>query len=345
MPQQPSTIHDSVATVAVLSAGTWGITLASLLASKGHRVRVWEYAPAVIEELLRTRRHPKLEYLEIPTSVELGNDMAAAVAGSEVVVCVVPAAHMRQTCRSLAAAGYAGQPFVICSKGIEQHSHLLLADVAHQELGPAADGRIGVLSGPSHAEEVSRGIPTAVTATAEDMALAERIRELFRTDRFRIYTQTDMVGVELASALKNVIAIACGISDGLGFGDNSKAALITRGLSEIMRLGIKMGARQDTFMGLAGVGDLVVTCMSRHSRNWKFGNLLGQGLSAEQALEQVGMVVEGHYTVISAVELAGMHNIDMPLTLAVAAVLFHGKSPQHAVSELMLRDAKSELEG
>ena len=328
--------------ITVLSAGTWGISLACLLHAKGHQVRVWEFAQAVVDTLRATRRHPKLPDLVIPPELDLSTDMPALVRGAEVIVCVVPAAHLRQTARSLAQAGYAGQPVVVCTKGIEQGTHALPLDVVREELGAACAGKLGVLSGPSHAEEVSRGLPTAVTAAAEEPALAERIRDLFATPRFRIYTQADVRGVELGGALKNVIAIACGISDGLGFGDNAKAGLITRGLSEILRLGVSLGARSETFFGLAGVGDLVVTCMSRHSRNWKFGSLLGAGMPVEQALQEVGMVVEGYYTARAAVDLAVAQGVDMPITQAVAGVLFEGHKPAEAVPRLMLRDPKSE---
>jgi glycerol-3-phosphate dehydrogenase (NAD(P)+) len=328
--------------ITVLSAGTWGISLACLLHAKGHAVRVWEFAQSVVDTLKSARRHPKLPELIIPPGLELSTDMAALVRGADVIVCVVPAAHLRQTARSLAKAGYGGQPIVICTKGIEQGTHALPVDVLREELGAASAGKLGVLSGPSHAEEVSRGLPTAITAAAEDPALAETIRDLFMTPRFRVYTQPDVKGVELAAALKNVIAIACGISDGLGFGDNAKAGLITRGLSEMLRLGVSLGARSETFFGLAGVGDLVVTCMSRHSRNWKFGSFVGAGVPVEQALKDVGMVVEGYYTVRAAVDLAVAQEVDMPITQAVAAVLFHGQKPAEAVSRLMLRDPKSE---
>jgi glycerol-3-phosphate dehydrogenase (NAD(P)+) len=329
----------------VLSAGTWGISLAALLHGKGHAVRVWEFSQAVVDELTRTRRHPKLPGFEVPAALELSTDLAALLAGAEALVCVVPATHVRATTRRVAAEGYAGQPYVICSKGIEQGTLCLMHEVAAQELGAAGAGRIVLLSGPSHAEEVSRGLPTAVTVAGEPMALAEEVQALFMTPRFRVYTQTDLMGVELGAALKNVIAISCGISDGLGFGDNAKAGLVTRGLAEILRLGLSMGARPETFYGLAGVGDLVVTCMSRHSRNWKFGSLVGQGRTAEQALAEVGMVVEGYYTVQAAAALAQRQGVDMPITQAVAAVLFHGLKPLEAVSGLMLRDAKSETDG
>ena len=329
--------------VAVLSAGTWGITLAALLHANGHAVRVWEFSPAVVEELSRTRKHPKLAGFAVPPDLALSTDMAWALEGAEAIVFVTPAAHLRETARRVAAAGYRGQRVVNCAKGIEQGTHALPVDILRTELGAAAEGRIGVLSGPSHAEEVCRGLPTAVTAAAPDLALAEWIRDLFMAPRFRVYTQIDMVGVELCSALKNVIAIACGVSDGLGFGDNAKAGLITRGLHEILRLGLARGARAETFFGLAGIGDLVVTCMSRHSRNWNYGNLLGKGVAPEPALAQVGMVVEGYYTVRAAVDLAAEARIEMPITQEVANVLFHGKNPGDAVSALMLRDPKQEM--
>jgi glycerol-3-phosphate dehydrogenase (NAD(P)+) len=330
-----------------LGGGTWGITLACLLAKNGHAVRVWEFDAAVVEHLRRERGHPKLPGLVIPKDLPITSDLREALAAQpqpvQAIVCAVPAAHVRLTCRSLAKQGYAGQLFVIASKGIEQETHALLHDVAGQELGPASNAKIGVLSGPSHAEEVSRDIPTAVTATAPDMAIAEQIRDLFMAPRFRVYTQTDLVGVELAAGLKNVIAIACGISDGLGFGDNSKAGLITRGLSEIVRLGLKMGARQETFYGLAGIGDLVVTCTSRHSRNRNFGEHIGKGMQAEDALKAVGQVVEGYYTVRAAVGLAAEHQTEMPISEGVAAVLFKGLKPLEAVSALMMREPKSEM--
>jgi len=331
--------------IAVLSAGTWGISLAALLNGQGHAVRVWEFSPAVVDELRRTHRHPKLADFQVPEALELTTDLAAALAGAETIVCAVPAAHVRATCARVRAEGYAGQPFVICSKGIEQGTLNLMHEVAAQELGPEAEGRVVLLSGPSHAEEVSRGLPTAVTAAGQSEAQAEAVQQLFMTPRFRVYTQTDLTGVELGAALKNVIAISCGISDGLGFGDNAKAGLVTRGLAEILRLGLAMGARAETFYGLAGMGDLVVTCMSRHSRNWKFGSLIGQGRTAEQALAEVGMVVEGYYSVQAAVALARREGVDMPITQAVAAVLFDGLKPLEAVSGLMLRDPKSEAPG
>ena len=330
--------------IAVLSAGTWGISLAALLHGNGHAVQVWEFAPAVVEALRATRRHPKLADFEVPAAVGLTTDMAAALADAEAVVCAVPAAHLRTTCTRAAAEGYRGQPFIICTKGIEQGTLLLMHEVAAQELGAVSEHHIALLSGPSHAEEVCRGLPTAVTVAGASESLAATVQQMFMTPRFRVYTQTDLTGVELGAALKNVIAIACGISDGLGFGDNAKAGLVTRGLAEILRLGLVLGARAETFYGLAGMGDLVVTCMSRHSRNWKFGSLIGQGRTAEQALAEVGMVVEGYYSVQAAVALAAREGVEMPITQAVGAVLFNNLKPLAAVSGLMLRDARSEAD-
>ena len=328
-----------------LAAGTWGITLATMLHQKGHQVQVWEYDPRVVDTLLETRKHPKLPGFDIPADLPITTDIALALDGSETIVSVVPAAFMRETCRYVSENGYNGQLFIICSKGIEQGTTRLLADVARDELGDVSKGRIGVLSGPSHAEEVSRNIPTAVTAAGETLEVAEQICELFMTPYFRIYTQTDLMGVELAASLKNVIAIACGIANGMGFGDNSKAALLTRGLYEMVRLGVRLGAKPETFYGLAGVGDLVVTCMSPHSRNWKFGSLLGKGRGVQEALEEVGMVVEGYHTVRAAVDLARSVGVDMPITEEVGEILFGGKSVKEAVPALMERQPKSEMEG
>ena len=330
--------------ILTLSAGVWGTTLSVLLAENGHDVTVWEYSGKVVEEIRRTGHHPRLPHMPIPSQIAFSTDLAQALAGREVVLCVVPAEHVRSTLSQLAQQGYAGQIVIMASKGIEQGSMALLADVAREVLGPSAEGRIGLLSGPTIAWEVSQGVPTAITASAADPAVARTIQGLFHSPRFRVYTQTDMVGVELASALKNVIAIACGINDGLGLGANSKAALITRGLWEITRLGTRLGARAETFYGLAGIGDLVVTCTSTHSRNRTFGELLGKGMPPAQALEQVGMVVEGYYTVRAALDLARKAQVELPIIQAVYDVVFGNMSPQAAVMALMQREAKPEGE-
>lgn len=329
--------------VTVLSAGTWGISLATLLHGKGETVRVWEHSAEVVAAIVQSRRHPKLPDVRVPEEMAVSGDLAGALADSEVIVCAVPAAHLRETCERVAQSGtYRGQLFIVGTKGIEHGTHALMHQVAEQALGEAAAGRVALLSGPSHAEEVSRGMPTAVSVACTDAEAAARAQALFMTPRFRVYTQPDVVGVALGSSLKNIIAIACGTSDGLGFGDNAKAGLITRGLSEILRLGTAMGARPETFSGLTGIGDLVVTCMSQHSRNWRFGYLLGQGRPPDTALAEVGMVVEGYYTVRAALELAGERGVEMPISQAVAAVVFQGMKPMEAVTGLMLRDPKSE---
>jgi len=337
--------------ITVLSAGTWGITLAKLLFDKGYGVRVWEYSPQVVETLMNTRSHPKLPRFELPPGLEVTGSIEEALrdtpaGGPEnggAIICVVPAAHLRDTARMVVQAGYTGRLFVICSKGIENGSLKLMTDVAAEELGPESRGQLAVLSGPSHAEEVSLNMPTAITAASDDPRTAQVVQEMFMTPFFRVYSNTDIIGVELGGALKNVIAIACGISDGLGHGDNAKAALITRGLTEIIRLGTVMGAKAETFNGLTGMGDLVVTCMSQHSRNWRFGSLVGQGLSPQQALEKVGMVVEGQYTVQAAVALSRREQVELPISEAVFAVLFKGMSPRDAVASLMRREAKQEI--
>lgn len=331
--------------VTILSAGVWGTTLAAILGKKGHIVQVWEPVESVVNAIQSTGKHPRLPHLVLAPNLQFTSHMVQALAGSEVIVCVSPGEHVRATLRQVAAAGYAGQLVVLASKGIEQGTDDLLADVARQELGPSSEGRIGLLSGPTIAVEVSKGVPTAVTATAPTQELAEVIQDLFITPNFRVYTQTDLVGVEVASALKNVIAIACGINDGMGLGANSKAAFITRGLWEITHLGTALGAKAETFTGLAGIGDLVVTCTSADSRNRTFGELVGKGKPVAEALKQVGMVVEGYYTAQGAMELAAKLGVQMPITQAVWSILYQGVSPQQAVMRLMTSEAGGEGQG
>ncbi|MDH4225049.1 MAG: NAD(P)-dependent glycerol-3-phosphate dehydrogenase [Deltaproteobacteria bacterium] len=330
--------------ILVLSAGVWGTTLAALLGSKGHRIRVWEFDPAVVEAIRKTGHHPRLAHLDMPPTLEVTTDMAHGLEDAEIIVCVAPAEHVRATLSQLAGLGYNGQPVIMASKGIERGTHALMADVARQALGEKSDGKICLLSGPTIAFEVSKGMPTVITATAVDIALAQQVQKLFRTPRFRVYTQTDMVGVEIASALKNVVAIACGIIDGLGFGSNSKAGLITRGLWEIVRLGVSLGARQETFFGIAGMGDLVVTCTSPDSRNRSFGELIGKGMRVQEALKQIGMVVEGFYSVQAALDLAAEKGVELPIIQAVSEVTQGRMTPLEAVNSLMLREAKGETE-
>lgn len=333
-------------TVAVLGAGTWGIVLAQVLARNGHAVRAWDFFPQVIENLRRDRSTPRLPDFQIDESIVLEADLAVAARGAEVIVIVVPSTATRQTCESLKRAGITGpgKTWVICSKGIEPDTLMLLDEVVADVMGKATEDHIGALSGPSHAEEVSRGLPTTVTACSRNPEVAEEIQGLFFNPRFRVYTHDDIIGVELGGAVKNVTAIAAGISDGMGFGDNSRAALVTRGLAEIVRLGVAMGARRDTFMGLAGLGDLVVTTGSPHSRNHRFGEYLAQGMTCKEALESVGMVVEGYATAKSAYALAKRHNVEMPIAEAVYRVTYENLPARQALEQLLSRERKSELE-
>ncbi len=332
-------------TIAVLGAGTWGITLASLLATKGHAVTAWDIAEDVVAQLERDRSPTRLPHLKLPDSLTVTGDLHAALAGAGTVLIVAPSHAVRGLSRTLAKESLlaGGTELVLASKGIEEETLALMTEVVEQELGAEVLRRTAVLSGPSHAEEVSKGVPTAVVAAAEDQDLARRVQELFMTDRFRVYTQSDVIGVELAASLKNVIAIAAGVCVGLGFGDNTLAALIARGLAEIARLGKRLGAQTETFMGLAGIGDLIVTAMSDHSRNRRFGRLIAQGRTAEEAQAEIGMVVEGVRTSHAALALGRREEIHVPITETVVAVINGDLSARSAVDALMLRDPKPEI--
>jgi len=329
--------------VTVLGAGAWGMSLAYVLHDAGHAVRVWEFVPEVVATLERTRKHPKLPKMVIPADLHFSADLAASVKGAEILVCAVPAEHLRDTARAVVRAGYAGQVVIIGSKGIESGTHALSAEVWSQELGAAGAGKVGVLYGPSLADEVSIGLPTTVVASAEDRALIERIHRLFHRPWFHVYLQPDLRGVELCGALKNVIAIACGVSDGLGYGTNAKAALMTRGLGEMVKIGVAMGAQAHTFYGMAGIGDLIVTCTSPHGRNWKYGSLLGQGRTADQALAEVGQVVEGRYTVRAALELGELLGLTLPIVRAVHAMAYEGRTAREVAAALLPDDPYSEI--
>lgn len=336
----------SPSTATVLGAGTWGIVLAQLLADGGHRVRAWDYHAHVVEGLRKNRSNPRLPGFMISEKVELESDLAAALEGSEIAVIVVPSTAVRSACETIRKLGAHERirTWVIASKGIEPVTLLPMHDVLVEVFGEGVRARIGVLGGPTHAEEVARNLPATIVAAATDLQFAEEIQQLFFHPRFRVYTQDDLLGVELGGALKNVIAIAAGVSDGLGFGDNARAALITRGLAEMVRLGVVMGARRETFMGLSGLGDLVVTTSSVHSRNHRFGELLAEGKNCKQALEGVGMVVEGYATAQSARALAKKFGVDMPITEVVYRVLYEGLPAQDGLRALLARGAKSERE-
>jgi glycerol-3-phosphate dehydrogenase (NAD(P)+) len=329
--------------ITVLGGGSWGTALTVLLASKGHSVALWEFVPERAEAM-RTCRENRLMLpgIGIPDEVLITSDIAEACRGSEHLLLVVPSHALRQTAASLVEHKIGPLPVTIATKGIEETTLKRMSEVAAEVLGRRADG-ICVLVGPSHAEEVSRGVPTTVVASSADRGLAEAAQEIFMTPTFRVYTNADMIGVEVGVSLKNVVAIAAGMCDGLGFGDNTKGALLTRGLAEITRLGVKMGARQETFSGLAGIGDLITTCISRHSRNRHVGEQMARGKTLDEVLAGMVMVAEGVRTTKSAVALAAKHDVEMPIAGEVHEILFRGKSARQAMKDLMLRGRKPEI--
>jgi glycerol-3-phosphate dehydrogenase (NAD(P)+) len=334
--------------IGILGAGSWAIALSVLLKNRGHAVSMWEFNKADAQTLAVKREHPlKLPGIIIPDDVVITNDISKAVVGCDYVVCVVPSQTMRATLRLMAmavdrAAISSVKGWIIASKGIECESLKLMSEVLMEEIPGLTEDKVVVLSGPSHAEEVSRNIPTTVVAACKSLALAQNIQNDLSTETFRIYTNDDVAGVELAASVKNVIALAAGISDGLGFGDNTKGALLTRGMVEMVRLGRKMGAQEQTFFGLPGIGDLITTCTSRHSRNRKMGELIASGIGLKAALEKMVMVAEGVETTKSVYLLAKKHDIEMPITVEVYKALFENKSPREAVKDLMLRQLKPE---
>jgi len=331
--------------IAVLGGGSWGCTLAAMLARRGHEVRLWDFDPKVIQSLAETRVPRNLANLHLPDEIALTNDIASATDRVRVVVFAVPSVGMRATTEALKRVLRDGERclYVICTKGLERNTRQTMSEIILEVLGESVRQSLGVLSGPSHAEEVSCQMPTTVTAAAYNFVTARRIQLLFFDPRFRVYTHDDVFGVEIGAAVKNVIAIAVGICDGLGMGDNAKAALITRGLAEMMRLGRILGIREQTLTGLSGIGDLIVTAISRHSRNRNFGELLGQGLTPQQAAQAVGMVVEGIPTARAVWELARHYNVELPISEAVYSILYESKPVSRAVSDLLEREPKSEV--
>ena len=329
-----------MASIGVLGAGTWGVALARMLVNAGHEVTVWSALPAEIDELSRTRRQKNLPDMAIPEKTVFTKQLEEACAQKDLILFAVPSVFVRATAR--AAAPYLGGNRLVAdaAKGIEPDTLLTMTEVIRDELkNPAA---LVALSGPTHAEEVARDLPTTIVSASGDLKAAEAVQDIFMTPRFRVYTNPDVKGVELCGAVKNIIALAAGISAGLGYGDNTKAALITRGMAEITRLGIAMGCREQTFAGLAGIGDLIVTATSRHSRNNRCGELIGRGVPPEEAVRQVGMVVEGVNALPAAVALSRKYGVSMPITMAVSDVVRNGRSPGDAVMELMTRDRKVE---
>lgn len=328
-----------MASIGVIGAGSWGTALALLLYHNGHEVALWSVIEEEVE-LLRTKREnpDKLPGVKLPEDMTVTSDLALA-AGKEMLILAVPSPFVRSTARSMRELVREGQIIVNVAKGIEEATLMTLSQVIKEEL-PQAD--VAVMSGPSHAEEVGRGIPTTIVVGAESRKTAEYVQSIFMSEVFRVYTSPDVLGIELGGALKNVVALAAGIADGLGYGDNTKAALITRGIAEIARLGTAMGGKAETFSGLSGIGDLIVTCASMHSRNRRAGILIGKGYSYEEAMKEVHMVVEGVYSAKAAMGLAAKYGVQIPIIEQVNEVLFHGKHADEAVKDLMLRDKKIE---
>ncbi len=331
-----------MANISIFGAGTWGLGIAVLLHNNGHKVTVWSAVPAEIESLEATREQKNLPGVHFSPEIVFTTDLETSVRQADLLVMAVASIYTRATARRLAPYVAEGQVIVNVAKGIEEGTLDLLCDQIRQEI-PQAD--VAVLSGPSHAEEVSRGIPTTCVAGAKTQKTAEMIQNLFMSPVFRVYTSPDVLGIELGGSLKNVIALAAGIADGLGYGDNTKAALITRGLAEITRLGTAMGAKTETLYGLSGIGDLIVTCASMHSRNRRAGILMGQGRSMEEVMAEVGMVVEGVYSAKAARALAEKYQVTMPIVEQVNQILFEGKPAAQAVEDLMLRDKRIEHPG
>lgn len=332
-----------MAEISIMGAGSWGLGLAILLNNNGHHVTVWSVFPEEVEQLSKERENKKcLPGVHIPESIDFNADTETVVKGADIIVLAVASPYTRTTAKRFAPYVRDGQYIVNVGKGIEEDTLMTLCEVVEQEIPQAT---VAVLSGPSHAEEVGRMIPTTCVIGTHRRKDAEYLQTVFMNDVFRVYTSPDMLGICIGGALKNVIALAAGIADGLGYGDNTKAALITRGIAEIARLGIAMGADVMTFTGLSGIGDLIVTCASMHSRNRRAGILIGKGYTKDEAMAEVQMVVEGVYAAKAAYKLSQKYNVEMPIVEQVNAVLFDNKKPADAVKELMLRDKKIETAG
>lgn len=326
--------------IGIIGAGSWGTALAVNLAKNNHAVTIWSIMEDEIKMLEEHREHiDKLPGVKLDESMQFTTDLGAAIKGMDMLVLAVPSIFTRSTSKAMAPFVEDGQIIACVGKGIEDETFMTITDIVEEEI-PQAD--VCVLCGPSHAEEVGRGLPTTVVAGAKSRKSAEFIQDTFMNETFRVYTSPDMLGMELGGSFKNVIALAAGMCDGLGFGDNTKAALIVRGISEVARLATVMGANPETIKGLTGVGDLIVTCQSKHSRNRKAGELMGQGMTMEEATKEVKMVVEGIYSAKSAYALGKKYDVSMPIIEEVNKVLFENKSAKEAVYDLMLREKCAE---
>lgn len=323
---------------AVVGSGAWGTALAVCLHNNGHEVTIWTFEKELIAQIETTRENPRLPGAKLPEAIHISGEYSC-VSGCDLVVVASPSFPIRSVCRGIAPYLKDNAVLVCVAKGLEEGTQLRMSQVVSQETGK----NVVVLTGPSHAEEVALGIPTGCVAACEDQVLAEFVQDVFMSDCFRVYTSPDVVGAELGAALKNVIAMCAGVTDGLGCGDNTKAMLMTRGLTEIARLGVSLGARKETFAGLTGVGDLIVTCTSMHSRNRRAGILIGQGKTPQEAMKEVGAVVEGYYAAESIHQLAEREEVEMPICRCAYEVLYQGKQARNVVGELMNRAKKDEL--
>ena len=325
--------------IAVVGSGSWGTALALRLLENGHEVILWSHDPVKAEKMIQTRQNPKLPGVKLPPVLQI-TASACCIASCQMVVIACPSSPIRSVCRSVASYIPEDAVVVTVTKGIEQGTLLRMSQVVSQETGHA----VVSLTGPSHAEEVALGLPTGLLAACPDRVLAEAVQKTFMSEVLRVYTSPDIIGAELGGALKNVIALCAGICDGMQQGDNAKAMLMTRGLTEIARLGMAMGAHKDTLAGLSGIGDLIVTCTSAHSRNRKAGILIGQGKTPQRALDAVGSVVEGYYAALSAWELGQKYAVEMPIVYGAYEILHQGKPAQEVVKNLLLRRHRAESE-
>ena len=328
--------------IGVLGAGTWGMALARMLQLSGNEVTVWSALEREVEEFSATRRHPNLPGMEIPEGIRFTKNIEEVCRDKEILLFAVPSPFVRATARKAAPYVKDGQIIVDVAKGIEADTLFTMTQIIADELKNESV-KLVALSGPTHAEEVAKDLPTTIVSACEDLTVAERVQQVFGNTCMRVYTNDDVLGVELCGAMKNIMALASGVALGLGYGDNTKAALITRGMAEITRLGLAMGCKPQTSAGLAGIGDLIVTATSVHSRNNRCGMLLGQGVPPQEAVKQVGMVVEGINALPAAMRLAKAYGVEMPLATAVNAVVNLGADPKDAVAKLMSRDQISEV--
>ena len=328
--------------IAILGIGTWGSALAITLRKNNHSLSLWTYSKEEEAELKKNREPKNLPGTSFAEDIEITSSLERALKDKEMVIFAVPSLFTRSVGEQVKDYIQKDQILLTVSKGIEEKTLLTMSQIL-EEIFP--ENPVAVLSGPSHAEEVSRFLPTTIVCAAAEESCAKTIQKTFQSDSFRVYINKDVLGVEIGAALKNVIALAAGIADGLGYGDNTKAALITRGIAEIARLGQAMGGHLETFAGLSGIGDLIVTCASKHSRNRKAGFLIGEGLSYEEAMKEVGQVVEGVYAAKAALALGTKYDVDLPIVHEVNRVLFEGKNPKQAVMDLMLRDSRAESPG